>query len=86
MAPTTETTATTITQAPDPTHILPERAIIPTKSGQIGINPVEEDIGDPSTYIGQVAPTDSPYLVLHGQETQVCDPSPVFARSIKRRG
>lgn len=40
------------------------KAIVPVSSGQIGINPVEYDLGDPSTYIGIIYGVDTQYLTL----------------------
>ncbi|KAB8299308.1 hypothetical protein EYC80_001383 [Monilinia laxa] len=41
-----------------------EKAIAPTGSGQIGINPVESDLGDTDTYIGAIYGTDTQYIIL----------------------
>lgn len=40
------------------------KAIVPVSSGQIGINPVENDLGDPSTYIGIIYGVDTQYITL----------------------
>lgn len=37
--------------------------IVPTTSGQIGVNLVESDLGDPYTYIGQIYGTDTLYII-----------------------
>ena len=39
-------------------------AIVPTTAGQIGINPVISDLGDPDTYIGEIFGTDTQYITL----------------------
>lgn len=39
-------------------------AQVPTTAGQIGINPVESDLGPASTYIGQIFGIDTLYLTL----------------------
>jgi hypothetical protein len=39
-------------------------AIVPTATGQIGINPVISDLGDPDTYIGEIYGTDTQYITL----------------------
>ncbi|KAH8819032.1 Spherulation-specific family 4-domain-containing protein [Xylogone sp. PMI_703] len=44
-------------------------AIIPTTSGQIGINPVESDLGDPATYIGDIYGTDTQYITVSDPDT-----------------
>lgn len=40
------------------------KAIVPVSSGQIGISPVESDLGDPSTYIGIIYGVDTQYITL----------------------
>lgn len=40
------------------------KAIVPTTSGQIGVNPVINDLGDPSTYIGRIIGIDTQYITL----------------------
>lgn len=40
------------------------KAIVPSTSGQIGINPVINDLGDPSTYIGQIIGVDTQWITL----------------------
>ena len=46
-------------------------AIVPTTAGQIGINPVESDLGDPDTYVGQIYGTDTQYITLADTTTAV---------------
>ncbi|KAF7871778.1 hypothetical protein EAF04_003885 [Stromatinia cepivora] len=41
-----------------------DKAIVPTSTGQIGINPVESDLGDADTYIGAIYGTDTQYIFL----------------------
>jgi hypothetical protein len=48
-------------------------AIVPTKSGQIGINPVTEDIGPASQYVAPIG-TDTGRLSLDGSTTKVRPP------------
>lgn len=38
------------------------KAIEPTKSGQIGINPVDDGLGDASTYKGNIIGIDTSYI------------------------
>lgn len=57
--PATTTTAKLIHRADDEI-----KAIIPTSSGQIGINPVLADLGDPTTYVGQIFGADTQYITL----------------------
>jgi hypothetical protein len=45
-------------------HVRGEEAIIPTTSGQIGINPVESDLGNAETYIGEIYGTDTQYITV----------------------
>lgn len=40
------------------------RAIIPTVSGQIGINPVSAGLGDPSDYVGPIGTDTNLYQVV----------------------
>lgn len=62
--------ASVITPRPNvalPTPTLKENgilAIVPTTAGQIGINPVISDLGDPDTYIGEIFGTDTQYITL----------------------
>jgi hypothetical protein len=44
------------------------KAIVPTSAGQIGINPVISDLGDPDTYIGEIFGTDTQYITLDPPE------------------
>ncbi len=37
-------------------------AQVPTVKGQIGVNPVESDLGDPDTYLGEIYGTDTLYI------------------------
>lgn len=46
-------------------------AVNPTTKGQIGINPVESDLGDPDTYIGSIYGTDTQYITLQETSTKV---------------
>ena len=46
-------------------------AIVPTTTGQIGINPVESDLGDPSTYVGSIYGTDTKYITVDSWTTKV---------------
>jgi hypothetical protein len=56
------------------THIIPEtltrRAINPTSSGQIGVNPVTLDPAGVSQYVGPIG-TDTNILSLDGSTTKV---------------
>ncbi|KAE9364360.1 hypothetical protein N431DRAFT_105536 [Stipitochalara longipes BDJ] len=45
-------------------------AIVPTTTGQIGINPVESDLGDPSTYLGIIYGTDTQYITVDSYTTK----------------
>lgn len=40
------------------------RAIVPTVSGQIGINPVSAGLGDPSDYVGPIGTDTNLYQVV----------------------
>jgi hypothetical protein len=44
-------------------------AVVPTTAGQIGINPVESDLGDPDTYVGSIYGTDTQYITLDVGDT-----------------
>ena len=46
-------------------------AIVPTTAGQIGINPVESDLGDPDTYLGTIYGTDTLYITMDAATTKV---------------
>lgn len=46
-------------------------AVVPTTKGQIGINPIESDLGDPETYIGSIYGTDTQYITLQDTTTKV---------------
>jgi hypothetical protein len=46
-------------------------AIVPTTAGQIGINPVESDLGDPDTYLGTIYGTDTQYITMDAATTKV---------------
>jgi len=62
-----------LSSPPEPTsnNDQPEiRAIVLTTAGQIGINPVTQDTGSASDYIGSVGPW-SPYLAVQGGSTNV---------------
>jgi len=59
-----------VTSMPDVTPTLDARGIIPTTSGQIGVNPVEEELGEPSTYVADIG-TDTGLLTLAGGTTHV---------------
>lgn len=69
--------ASVITLPPDflqPTrtvHGRGEKAIEPTSAGQIGVNPVESDLGDANTYIGVVYGTDTLYITVTDTVTNV---------------
>lgn len=43
----------------------------PTAPGQIGINPVESDLGDPITYLGEIYGSDTLYITQVETGTQV---------------
>jgi len=50
------------------------KAIVPVSSGQIGINPVISDLGDPLTYVGEIFGTDTQYITILSTTTEVsCD-------------
>lgn len=46
-------------------------AIVPTTAGEIGINPVESDLGDPATYLGEIYGTDTQYITMDVATTKV---------------
>lgn len=48
-----------------------EKAIVPTTSGQIGVNPVESDLGDAQKYIGVIYGTDTQYIMQTSLTTKV---------------
>jgi len=50
------------------THI---NAIVPTTTGQIGVNPVESDLGNLSTYVGSIYGTDTKYITVDSWSTKV---------------
>ncbi len=54
---------------------IPKHAIVPTASGQIGVNPVESDLGNPTTYVGQIYGTDTQYITQTSSTTKVRFPS-----------
>ena len=63
---------TTIPNKPTPTLKGPVLfAITPTTAGQIGINPVTSDLGDPDTYVGQIHGTDTQYITQTEAKTKV---------------
>jgi hypothetical protein len=47
------------------------KAIVPTASGQIGINPVTLGFGDPSAFFAPIENTDSKYIILTESTTKV---------------
>lgn len=47
------------------------RAVEPTETGQIGVNPVSDDLGNPSDYAGSIG-VDTQYLTTEGSTTKVC--------------
>jgi len=65
-----------------------EEAIVPTTSGQIGVNPVASDLGDPDTYIGEIYGTDTQYITIDPDQgtTKVFphepNPSPTLLTSV----
>jgi hypothetical protein len=46
-------------------------AIVPTTAEQIGINPVESDLGDPNTYLGAIYGTDVQYITIDTATTKL---------------
>lgn len=46
-------------------------AVIPTSAGQIGVNPVEDDLGPTTTYIGSVHSTDLSLISASDEVTHV---------------
>lgn len=66
-----------ISSRPTPTPTINERAgphilaIVPTTKGQIGINPVESDLGDATTYWGSIGSTDTQYITTDDTTTKV---------------
>lgn len=44
------------------------KAIVPTLAGQIGINLVISDLGNPNTYIREIYGTDTQYITLDPPE------------------
>ena len=44
---------------------------MPTSAGQIGVNPVESDLGNPETYIGAIYGTDTLYITPVDTGTKV---------------
>lgn len=62
-------TQATITLAPGATPV--NNAIIPTAPGQVGVNPVEEDIGDPDIYRGTIQHADSTLITVDAGTTKV---------------
>ena len=48
-----------------------EKAIVPTTPGQIGVNPIMSDLGDPATYVGEIFGTDTQYITLDVLTTKV---------------
>jgi hypothetical protein len=40
------------------------KVVIPTSTGQIGVNPVPSDLGDPITYVGEIYGTDTQYITV----------------------
>jgi hypothetical protein len=68
--------AVSVTQNPSATPVRrAEFAVIPTTAGQIGVNPVEDDLGPSSTYKGSVAPTDTALITADAGTTRVCPES-----------
>ncbi|KAG9236729.1 hypothetical protein BJ875DRAFT_524325 [Amylocarpus encephaloides] len=57
----------TITIAPRASPV--NLAVIPTKPGQIGVNPVEEDIGDPDIYRGTIQHAEQSTLITVDDST-----------------
>ena len=49
-----------------------ELAVVPTTAGEIGINPVESDLGDADSYVGEIYGTDTQYITISDITTQVC--------------
>ena len=65
---TSRTSATPTTKGRSGSQI---HAVVPTTKGQIGINPVETDLGDASTYLGSVYGTDTKYITVDATTTKV---------------
>jgi len=69
-------------------NIRGQNAINPTTSGQIGVNPVQSDLGDPDTYIGEIYGTDTQYITIDPDQgtTKVFshkpNPSPTLLKSV----
>jgi hypothetical protein len=64
----------TISSSPTPLLALaspPKLGIIPTSSGQIGVKPVESDLGNPTTCVGQIYGTDKQYITETSSTTKV---------------
>ncbi|KAL9126567.1 MAG: hypothetical protein Q9217_004397 [Psora testacea] len=57
-----------ITATPAATPVLKKRAIVPTTAGQIGINPVEEELGEATQYVAEIG-TDTGLLTLQDSTT-----------------
>jgi hypothetical protein len=47
------------------------KGIMPTTSGQIGVNPVLSELGDPTTYIGEIYGSDTQYITVDDASTKV---------------
>lgn len=62
---------TIITESPSPTPLIAIRAAPPVSAGQIGVNPVESDLGNPTTYIGQIFGSDTQYITVISVSTAV---------------
>lgn len=63
----------TTTRQPSPTLCgRDELAVVPTASGQIGVNPVISELGDPETYMGQIFGSDTLFITVTTTSTHVC--------------
>ena len=58
-------------QATRTRHVRNELAIVPTTTGQIGVNPVESELGNPDTYVGEIYGTDTLYITQTDTTTAV---------------
>lgn len=61
--------AFTITAKPEATKAINNRATIPTTSGQIGVNPVEDELGDDNQR-GVIQHADTQYITTEGSTTK----------------
>ena len=63
--------AASVTTTVAPSRVLHVRAHIPTGPGEIGINPVEDDIGDAAIFVGTIASSDTVYVQDYHVQTVV---------------